>query len=151
MSLQKKLMLILIGFTLLPMAVVGVWGYVDARGILLNSQKAFVESLTDLNANRLEEFFIDLKEDIQTLARHPDIYAHASLLINPTDKDDAPPAAKMKELLDNLLRVKRRVSQYLNVILLDKQGRPAYALNETANIGRISAMFANKKKEFSRN
>ena len=146
MSLQKKLILILFGFTLLPMAVVGIWGYLDARKVLFRSQMNFVESLTDLNVKRLEEFFVDLKEDIQTLAQHPEIYAQASMLTNPEQHTAGPSASKIEEVLDKLLLVKRRVSQYLNIMLLDKQGRLMYTLHGIANAQNFNALIDKNKK-----
>ena len=130
MSIHKKLVLVLLAFTVLPTTVVGLWGFMHARETLEQMRVEYLEGLADQKSRQLEDLFIDLKEDLHALSDHPVIRTRAALLADPSVRVTPVSAQPIKAELDTLLQIKRRVNQYLNVILLDAQGRMIYSLRQ---------------------
>lgn len=147
MSIHKKLVLVLLAFTVLPMTVVGLWGFVHARETLEQMRVEFLEGLADQKSRRLEDLFIDLKEDLHALSGHPEIRARAALLADPSVSAAPGAFQSIKAELDTLLQIKRRVNQYMNVILLDSPGRMIYSLRQTEAAQFLNPLRASLKDQ----
>ncbi|MFY8135861.1 MAG: hypothetical protein ACOVKS_12745, partial [Aquimonas sp.] len=67
-SVQLKLRLRIIGLALLPMAGLGVFAFMNARGQLEAAAQQAMLSHTSLRAAALEAYFERIREDVLSLA-----------------------------------------------------------------------------------
>ncbi len=61
MTIRKKMILILLAATIIPLCLVGLLGYFNARRILETVRMENLKSIADLKAKRIEDFFAEIK------------------------------------------------------------------------------------------
>ncbi len=83
MTLRKKLILILSAVAICPMIFVGTLGYFSARTALENLRMEALQSITDLKAKMIEDFFSDQKNHVQIAQQRPTIKKYTAILSGP--------------------------------------------------------------------
>ena len=66
MRIRTKIALLFLLIAIVPMLIIGVWGYCNGKRALEDTRLAELEVLADLKADKIEEFFKERKGDIIT-------------------------------------------------------------------------------------
>lgn len=140
MTIKKKIMLILLSFTLCPMIFVGGMGFITARRSIENARIENLKIIIDLKVKKIEAFFTGLKEDILIVKNHPKIKTCMLRLSGAHLDFSGAPYQKTRAELDDLLKVKQKVHQFLNVMLLNPEGRIAYVLHAAYAPGNLGEL-----------
>ena len=80
MSIRRKMILILLVCTTIPMLLVGLMVYYHARETLQSLRMEELKSIADLKAKRIEDFFADQKNHIMIAQQRPTLKKYASIL-----------------------------------------------------------------------
>jgi hypothetical protein len=80
MTIRKKMTLILLACTIIPMCFVGVLGYYHARKTLESLRMEQLKSIADLKVKRIEDFFAEQKKHIMIAQQRPTLKKYASIL-----------------------------------------------------------------------
>jgi len=107
----------------------GGWEFINAKRTLENVLIEGLKSIADLKAKGIEDFFIGLKKDISAVKEHPNIEKGLLILADFVGDLSNPVYRKIRNELDRSLRLKQKVYQYLNVILLNPEGKIIYVLH----------------------
>lgn len=67
-TFSNRLLLALLGVSLIPLAVLGITMYVVASQALMRSEEAKLEAVRTLKARHLEDYFRIVRDDLLTLA-----------------------------------------------------------------------------------
>jgi PAS domain S-box-containing protein len=130
MSLKLKLILLFIAFTLVPLALFGVIIFSQARNILKTVRIAQLDTIADLKKDKIETFFQEREADIRSAEDFRNIRMNLPVLIKHTREKSAPAYVQAKQALDDQLKTFQQSSGYLDVMLLDPQGRVLYVSND---------------------
>ena len=131
MTLKKKMILFFLLFAILPTIFVGTLGFITARKAIENIRIADLKNIADLKANSIENFFIVLKEDLLYVKNHPDIKKNVLLLADSPRNLSSPEYQNIRDGIDRIFNIKQKVHQYLNIILLNPEGKIIYILHRT--------------------
>ena len=71
MTIRKKMILILLACTIVPMCFVGLLGYFHARKTLETLRMEELISIADLKVKTIEDFFADQKRHIRIAQERP--------------------------------------------------------------------------------
>ena len=137
MTLRKKLILILLAVAICPMIFVGTLGYFSARTELETLRMEALQSITDLKAKMIEDFFSDQKKHVQIAQQRPTIKKYTTILSGPGVDFSSPVYETIREELDRALKIYLPVYKYANVMLANPQGRIVYALNRHPGLDDI--------------
>ena len=131
MTIKKKMILFFLLFAILPTIFVGTLGFITARKAIENIRIADLKNIADLKANSIENFFIVLKEDLSYVKNHPDIKKNVLLLADSPRNLFSPEYQNIRDEIDRIFNIKQKVHQYLNIILLNPEGKIIYILHRT--------------------
>ncbi|MBT8368751.1 MAG: hypothetical protein KJP23_28995, partial [Deltaproteobacteria bacterium] len=81
MTIRKKMILILLACTIIPMCFVGMLGYYHARYTLESLRIEELKSIADLKAKMIEDFFVDQKKHISVAQQRPTLKKYISTLV----------------------------------------------------------------------
>ena len=132
MTIRKKMIVILLACTIIPMCFVGMLGYYHARRTLESLRIEELKSIADLKAKRIEDFFAEHQKHITIAQQRPTLIKYTAILAefsgNPTD----PIYAEISDELDRALKVYLPVYHFINVILTNPEGKIVYVLNRSS-------------------
>lgn len=127
MSIRTKVLLILTALIAIPGILFGSIIYVNARTTLTDLRIQQLETLASLKKSRVETFFDEWKADIRSVQLNPDIAQYAPVLIAAQgDKQGAMYRHAYSELEEQLQAIQGNYG-YLNMYLVDPDGRIVYA------------------------
>jgi PAS domain S-box-containing protein len=137
-TLKKKLIILFIAFTLVPLVLFGVIIFSRARNILQTIRTAQLNTIADLKKDKIETFFHEREADVRSAQDFRNIRMNLPVLIKHASDRAAPAYAHAKRTLDDQLKTFQQAYGYLDVMLTDRQGRVVYVSNNEhmANVGK---------------
>jgi signal transduction histidine kinase/DNA-binding response OmpR family regulator len=138
MSIRWRLIILTIAIAIIPMLLIAVLNYTQAKIELQNSRISALEKIAELKVDKIEFFFTERIGDIKTLQANPSIITSFPVLAQSAVDDTSHIAAK--EQLDGQLKVMTKVFNLLDVMLVNKEGMVIYASNELHSdheVGRL--------------
>ena len=132
MSIRKKILLILLVFAVIPMVFVGILGFANARKALESARMEALKSVADFKAKMIEDFFAEQKKHILIAQQRPTIKKYTSILAGFSDDFSSPAYETIRKELDRTLRMYQPAYNYINVVLVNPEGRIVYALNKSS-------------------
>jgi len=142
MTIRKKMILILLVCTTIPMFLVGLLGYVHARKTLESLRMEELRSIADLKAKRIEDFFAEHQKHLSIAQRRPTLIKYTAILADFSGDPSNPIYAEIRDELDRALKIYLPVYNFMNVILTNSEGRIVYALNRSSALGRFGSSLA---------
>jgi PAS domain S-box-containing protein len=139
MTIRKKMILILLASTTIPMFVVGVLGYFHARKTLESVRMEELKSIADLKVKRIEDFFAEHQKHIAIAQQRPTLMKYSAILTEFSGDLSNPIYADIRDELDRALKIYLPVYKFINVILTNPDGRIAYILNRSSTTARYGA------------
>jgi PAS domain S-box-containing protein len=139
MTIRKKMILLLLACTIIPMCFVGILGYYHARKTLESLRIEELVSIADLKAKRIEDFFAEHQKHLAIAQQRPTIIKHTALLAEISDDFSNPIYADIIDELDRALKIYLPVYEFSNVILANPQGKIVYALNRFSTPNRFES------------
>jgi PAS domain S-box-containing protein len=137
MTIRKKMILVLLGSSVIPLCFVAILGYYHARKTLESVRMEGLRSIAGLKASQIEDFFNHHKKHIMIAQQRPTLRKDAELLAGISGDFTAPAYAAVSEELDRTLKTYQPVYDFINIMLADPQGRIVYVLNPTAAPGLL--------------
>jgi len=131
MAIKKKLILIFIAISIVPMLFIGIFGFVYARNeieILLIEE---FSKLVDLKTKSIEDYLARLEKDIVASAGLSDIQDKTVLLANSPADFTNPIYEKLRGELDKVFNVKYGVGRDLCILILNPQGVIIYEFHKS--------------------
>jgi len=130
MPVRKKLLLILVLFSLLPMTFIGVMSFVYAKNELIEIRYAKLTAITDRNLQKLNDFFIERKMDLLAARAYPNIKYYISSLMKCFQEPSDPVCPSVKKEFDDVLGEFQFGYHYTNVIISASNGDIVFIQNE---------------------
>ena len=132
MSIRTKLILLLLAFAGIPLVLFGTLVFSKARTGLENVRIAQLNNIADLKKDKIDTFFDERKADIRSAQHFLNIRRNLPLLAARPGKEASSAAARE---LDGQLIPFKEAKRYLNVMLVDRQGRIIYVSNKADRVG----------------
>ena len=132
MTIRKKMILILLACTTIPMFLVGLLGYYHARETLESLRIEELKSIADLKAKRIEDFFAEHQKHLSIAQQRPTLIKYTAILAEFSGDLSNPIYAEIRDELDRALKIYLPVYDFINVILTNSEGRIVYALNRSS-------------------
>jgi PAS domain S-box-containing protein len=132
MTIRKKMILILLTSTIIPLCFVGLLGFYHARDTLESLRIEELKSIADLKAKRIEDFFADQKKHISVAQQRPTLKKIAATLMEFEEDFSSPLYETIRGELDQAIRIYQPVYNFRNVILTNPAGKIVYVLNRSS-------------------
>jgi len=132
MTIRKKMILILLACTIIPMCFVPLLGYYHARKSLETLRTEELKSIADLKAKMIEDFFADQKKHISVAQQRPTLKKYTSILVEFSGDFSSPVYDSIRYELDQAIRIYEPVYDFRNVILATPAGRIVYVLDRSS-------------------
>jgi PAS domain S-box-containing protein len=132
MTIRKKMILILLSSTIIPLFLVGSLGYFHARRTLEAVRMEKLKSIADLKVKRIEDFFVDQKNHIIIAQQRPTLRKYAAILAEFSGDFSSPVYEAVRDQLDQAIRIYQPVYAFHNVYLTNAEGKIVYALDHTS-------------------
>ncbi|MGD8471475.1 MAG: ATP-binding protein [Desulfobacteraceae bacterium] len=132
MTIRKKMILILLASTIIPLCLVGSLGYFHARQTLEALRMEKLISIADLKVKRIEDFFIDQKNHIIIAQQRPTLKKYAAILTEFSGDFSDPVYEAVRYELDQAIRIYQPIYAFRNVILTNSKGRIVYVLDRSS-------------------
>jgi hypothetical protein len=132
MTIRKKMNLILMASTAIPLCVVGILGYYHARKTLESLRMEDLRSIATLKAAQIEDFFSHHKKHITIAQQRPTLKKNAMLLAGFSGDFNSPAYEAIKAELDRALKTYQPVYDFINIMLVDADGGIVYVLNPSS-------------------
>ena len=132
MTIRKKMILILLGSSLIPLCIVAILGYYHARKALESVRMEGLRSIAVLKAEQIEDFFDHHKKHIIIAQQRPTLKKNAALLAGLSDDFANPAYEAIRDELDQALKTYQPVYNFINIMLVNPEGRIVYVLNRSA-------------------
>ncbi len=123
------MILILMASTAIPLCVVGILGYYHARKTLESLRMEGLRSIATLKAAQIEDFFSHHKKHIIVAQQRPTLKKNATRLAKYSGDFISPTYETIREELDQALKTYQPVYNFINIMLLNPEGRIIYVLN----------------------
>jgi PAS domain S-box-containing protein len=132
MTIRKKMILLLLGSTVIPLCVVAILGYYHARKTLESVRMEGLRSIAVLKAEQIEDFFNHHQKHIMIAQQRPTLRKNAALLAGFSGDFGGPAYKAIRDELDRALKTYQPVYDFINVMLVNPEGRIVYVLNPSA-------------------
>ena len=143
MTIRKKMILILLASTIIPLFFVGMLGYYHARTTLESLRMEQLKSIADLRLKRIEDFFAEHQKHLSIAQQRPTLIKYTAILAEFSGDLSSPIYADIRDELDRALKIYLPVYDFINVILTNSEGRIVYALNRSSVPGRFGSSLTN--------
>jgi PAS domain S-box-containing protein len=132
MTIRKKMIMVLLGSSVIPMCFVAIVGYYHARKALESVRMEGLRSIAVLKAEQIEDFFDHHKKHIIVAQQRPTLKKNATLLAGFSGDFAGPAYQVIRDELDQALKTYQPVYNFINILLVNPEGRIVYVLNRTA-------------------
>ena len=132
MTVRKKMIMILLASTIIPLCVVGMLGYYHARKTLESLRMEGLRSIAVLKAEQIEDFFSHHKKHITIAQQRPTLKKNAMLLAGYSGDFTGQAYKAIRDELDQALKSYQPVYDFINILLVNPEGRIVYVLNPSA-------------------
>jgi signal transduction histidine kinase len=151
MSIKNKLLFLLVSFAVIPVLMLGILVFIDAKQLITDVRTAQLNSIADLKKDKIETFFNERQRDIRSAQSFYNIKTNLPVLIQLRQKGADVSRTKNFIDLERQLQEFQKSYGYLNVILTDTRGAVVYTSNAAENLrpGRAVSYidyFQNAKK-----
>jgi PAS domain S-box-containing protein len=143
MTIRKKMILMLLACTTIPMFLVGLLGYYHARTTLESLRMEQLKSIADLRAKRIEDFFAEHQKHLSIAQQRPTLIKYTAILAEFTGDFSNPIYTDIKSELDRALQIYLPIYDFINIILTNLEGRIVYALNRSSAQTQFGSSLAN--------
>ena len=132
MTIRKKMILIVLACTIIPMCFVGLLGYFHARKTLETLRMEELKSIADLKVKRIKDLFADQKKHIMIAQQRPTLKKYTAMLVEFSDDFSSPVYKTIRDELDQALTIYQPVYGFKNVFVANPEGRIVYILNRSS-------------------
>jgi PAS domain S-box-containing protein len=132
MTIRKKMILVLLGSSVIPLCFVAILGYYHAKKTLESVRMEGLRSIAVLKAEKIEDFFDHHKKHIIVAQQRPTLRENATLLAEFSGEFTSPAYRVIRDELDQALKTYQPVYNFINIMLVNPNGRIVYVLNRTA-------------------
>jgi PAS domain S-box-containing protein len=132
MTIRKKMILILLACTIIPMCFVGMLGYYHARNTLESLRIEELKSIADLKVKRIEDFFSEQKKHIMIAQHRPTLKKYISILADFSGDFSGPVYETIRDELDRALVIYQPEYHYNNILLTNPEGKIVYVLDRSS-------------------
>lgn len=132
MTIRKKMILIVLACTIIPMCFVGMLGYFHARKTLEAVRMEKLKSIADLKVKRIEDFFADQKKHIMVAQQRPTLKKYTAMLADFSGDFSSPIYETIRNELDRALTIYEPVYGFINVFVANPEGRIIYVLDRSS-------------------
>ena len=132
MTLRIKLILILSAVAICPMILIGTLGFFSAKATLESLRMEELQSLMNLKAAMIDDFFDEQKIHVRVAQQRPTIKRYASILSESPIEFSSSAYENIRDELDGALGMYLSVYGYTNVILVNPLGRIVYVLDRNS-------------------
>jgi PAS domain S-box-containing protein len=142
MTIRKKMILILLACTIIPMFFVGMLGYYHARKTLESLQIEELKIIADLKVQRIEDFYADQKRHIRIAQQRPTLKKSAAMLATFSGNFSSLTYETIRDELDQALKMYQPVYDFINVFMANREGKIVYVLDRASTrdlLGRALA------------
>jgi PAS domain S-box-containing protein len=133
MTIRKKMALILLLSSIIPLCFVGMLGYFHARKTLESVRMEKLKSIADLKVKRIEDFFVDQKKHIMLAQQRPTLKKYAAMLAGFSGDFSNPVYENIRDELDRSLKIYQPLYAFRNVILANPDGKIVYVLERSSS------------------
>ncbi|MGD9176106.1 MAG: cache domain-containing protein, partial [Desulfobacterales bacterium] len=133
MTIRKKMILILLACTIVPICFVGVLGYYHARKSLESLRLEQLRSIADLKAVRITDFYVDQQRHIMMAQQRPTLKKYAAIAAEFANDFSGPAYETIRDELDRTLRIYQPLYDFKNVILANPEGQIVYVLERNSS------------------
>ena len=151
MSIRKKMILIFLACTIVPMCFVGLLGYFHARKTLETVRMEKLKIIADLKARRIEDFFDDLQKHLTIARQRPMVVKHTAVLAEFSGEFSDPIYTDSRTKLDRALQIYLPVYDVKDVILAKPEGKIVYVLNRSPARNQIGSSIKDRESGVGRN
>ena len=140
MTIRKKIILVLLGSSVIPLCFVAILGYYHARKTLESVRMDGLSSIAALKAEQIEDFFLHHKKHITVAQQRPTLKKNAALLAEFSADFTGPAYEAIRDELDQALKTYQPIYDFINIMLVNPQGRIVYVLNRSVTpqlLGRL--------------
>jgi PAS domain S-box-containing protein len=132
MTIRKKMILILIACTIIPMCFVVTLGYYHARKTLQSLRMEELKSIADLKVKRIEDFLVDQIKHIVIAQQHPSIKKNTAILTEFSGNFSSTVYETIRDEFDQSIRIYESVYDFRNIILTNPEGRIVFVLDRSS-------------------
>ncbi|MGB5746620.1 MAG: ATP-binding protein [Desulfobacterales bacterium] len=132
MTIRKKMILIVLASTIIPMCFVGMLGYFHARKTLESLRMEQLKSIADLKIKRIEDFFGEHRKHIMIAQQRPTLKKYTAILAEFAGDFSSPAYEIIRDELDRALATYQPVYDYKNVLLTNPEGKIVYLLRRAS-------------------
>jgi PAS domain S-box-containing protein len=132
MTIRKKMVLILLASSIVPLCFVGSLGYFHARRTLESVRMEKLKSIADLKVQTIEDFFADQKKHILLAQQRPTLIKYTAMLAEFAGDFSSPGYETIRFELDRSLKIYQPLYDFRNVILTDPKGKIVYVLDRSS-------------------
>ena len=129
MSLRLKLILSFFTMGVVPLCIIGFYGYYFITKVFLSNELSHLESVVELKTKTIENFFYERKADIRGYQEYYNIQKNLPALIQFANNPEHSEYKAAKTMLDKQLEVVRAANKYVDIMLVDLEGRIIYSVN----------------------
>jgi len=130
MSIKRKLLILFLAFTAIPMGLVGSAGYYFAQKTIEKNSIAQLGVIADLKVEIIETVFENLKSRMAIAQDYYNIKKNLPLVAGYLDDREAPEYLQAERMLDGQLKAWKKVREVVDFMLVGPDGRIAYAMSE---------------------
>lgn len=130
-TLRKKLMVMFLVVSLVPIAVVAYLSFNSQKNALRSARIAELESIAYLKADMIESFFDELKKDITVAQDYFNVKTNLPVVTRLANDRTNPEYIVAKTQLDNQLKTFQKVKGFDDFMLVSPEGKIVYAASET--------------------
>lgn len=139
MSIKLKLFISFLLFAIIPMFIVALLSYYNAKNTLMTTHIGHLESIADLKVEKLEDFFKNMSEDARVAMDYWNIRSNLNIVSKYADDPNATGYLTARKRLDRQLVTFQKEKDYVDVMLVNLEGKVVYASNSEhlkVNLGK---------------
>ena len=130
MSIRTKIILILVAFVIIPGVLFSAMIYGTARSALMDARIAQLNNIAVLKKDRIETFFNTWRSQIAIAQHNPDIEQYLPVLVANAGNKESPAYQQAFAELEEQLQVIQMINGYLNILLVDHEGKIIYSSSD---------------------
>jgi len=129
MSLRNKLLLSFILTTFLPILILGIGSFHKFQESLIKDRISELDTIADLKVTKIETFFQERMNNIETIQDNPDIGEYLQTIIQFKNNRGSTDYRSAEKRLDGILKTVQVAYDYIDVMLVDTEGKILYISN----------------------
>lgn len=128
-TIFRKLLIVFISFTLIPMFFVGYVSFVWAKNDLTKAQMSKLKVIADLKVDKIVSYFRHLDAEMRMAQDFWNIKKNLPIISAYTNDKSNPEYIGAKQALDSQFRIFQELNRYVNFVLINPKGELVYETN----------------------